>query len=143
MAAAEPASSGQPAPQGPAQGQRPPPAPPAPPPQLGAPAGGSSRHEKSLGLLTAKFVSLLQEAQDGVLDLKAVSAAGRGRGGGGEGGGEGRGGHPARAAQRAASRGRRAAGLGVSRGGRAPGPQTKTSPARPLGRAATLRVRGA
>ena len=31
-----------------------------------------SRHEKSLGLLTTKFVSLLQEAQDGVLDLKHV-----------------------------------------------------------------------
>lgn len=33
----------------------------------------SSRHEKSLGLLTIKFVSLLQEAKDGVLDLKVVS----------------------------------------------------------------------
>ena len=33
-----------------------------------------SRHEKSLGLLTTKFVSLLQEAKDGVLDLKVVSA---------------------------------------------------------------------
>ena len=32
-----------------------------------------SRHEKSLGLLTTKFVSLLQEAKDGVLDLKVVS----------------------------------------------------------------------
>lgn len=32
-----------------------------------------SRHEKSLGLLTTKFVTLLQEAKDGVLDLKAVS----------------------------------------------------------------------
>ncbi|MEJ1288369.1 E2F transcription factor 5 [Cricetulus griseus] len=32
-----------------------------------------SRHEKSLGLLTTKFVSLLQEAQDGVLDLKAAA----------------------------------------------------------------------
>ena len=32
-----------------------------------------SRHEKSLGLLTSKFVSLLQEAKDGVLDLKVVS----------------------------------------------------------------------
>lgn len=32
-----------------------------------------SRHEKSLGLLTAKFVTLLQEAKDGVLDLKVVS----------------------------------------------------------------------
>ncbi|XP_029464608.1 transcription factor E2F4 isoform X2 [Rhinatrema bivittatum] len=31
-----------------------------------------SRHEKSLGLLTTKFVSLLQEAKDGVLDLKAA-----------------------------------------------------------------------
>lgn len=35
--------------------------------------GTPSRHEKSLGLLTTKFVSLLQEAKDGVLDLKAVS----------------------------------------------------------------------
>ncbi|XP_066579383.1 transcription factor E2F5 isoform X3 [Amia ocellicauda] len=34
---------------------------------------GSSRHEKSLGLLTAKFVSLLQEAKDGVLDLKVAA----------------------------------------------------------------------
>lgn len=33
-----------------------------------------SRHEKSLGLLTTKFVSLLQEAKDGVLDLKVVCA---------------------------------------------------------------------
>lgn len=33
----------------------------------------SSRREKSLGLLTMKFVSLLQEAKDGVLDLKVVS----------------------------------------------------------------------
>ena len=32
-----------------------------------------SRHEKSLGLLTAKFVALLQEAKDGVLDLKMVN----------------------------------------------------------------------
>ncbi|XP_078735707.1 transcription factor E2F5-like [Lampetra fluviatilis] len=32
-----------------------------------------SRHEKSLGLLTAKFVSLLQEAPDGVLDLKVAA----------------------------------------------------------------------
>ncbi|XP_060100600.1 transcription factor E2F5-like [Heteronotia binoei] len=43
-----------------------------------AAAGGgggssSSRQEKSLGLLTAKFVSLLQEAKDGVLDLKAAA----------------------------------------------------------------------
>ena len=34
--------------------------------------GTPSRHEKSLGLLTTKFVSLLQEAKDGVLDLKVV-----------------------------------------------------------------------
>lgn len=87
MAAAESASSVQSAPQDQDQGQWAPPASPAPPSQLGGPAGGSSRHEKSLGLLTAKFVSLLQEAQDGVLDLKAVSALrlrggnwGRGRG---------------------------------------------------------------
>ncbi|XP_060099533.1 transcription factor E2F5 [Heteronotia binoei] len=32
-----------------------------------------SRHEKSLGLLTTKFVSLLQEAKDSVLDLKAAA----------------------------------------------------------------------
>lgn len=32
-----------------------------------------SRHEKSLGVLTMKFVSLLQQAEDGVLDLKMVS----------------------------------------------------------------------
>lgn len=34
-----------------------------------------SRYEKSLGLLTMKFVSLLQEAKDGVLDLKVVSGS--------------------------------------------------------------------
>ena len=34
--------------------------------------GTPSRHEKSLGLLTTKFVNLLQEAKDGVLDLKVV-----------------------------------------------------------------------
>ncbi|KAG7455177.1 hypothetical protein MATL_G00253770 [Megalops atlanticus] len=34
---------------------------------------GSSRHEKSLGLLTIKFVTLLQEAKDGVLDLKVAA----------------------------------------------------------------------
>ncbi|XP_008589964.1 PREDICTED: transcription factor E2F5 [Galeopterus variegatus] len=81
MAAAEPASSGQQAPQGQGQGQRPPPQPaqaqspqpPPPPQQLGGAGGGSSRHEKSLGLLTTKFVSLLQEAKDGVLDLKAAA----------------------------------------------------------------------
>lgn len=32
-----------------------------------------SRHEKSLGLLTSRFVTLLQEAKDGVLDLKMVT----------------------------------------------------------------------
>ncbi|KAJ7986177.1 hypothetical protein DPEC_G00348070 [Dallia pectoralis] len=31
------------------------------------------RHERSLGLLTTKFVSLLQEAKDGVLDLKVAA----------------------------------------------------------------------
>ncbi|XP_076337094.1 transcription factor E2F5-like [Tachypleus tridentatus] len=35
--------------------------------------GAPSRHEKSLGLLTTKFVSLLQEAKDGVLDLKMAA----------------------------------------------------------------------
>ncbi|XP_036906119.1 transcription factor E2F5 isoform X2 [Sturnira hondurensis] len=73
MAAAQPGSSGQAAQQGQSQSYRPSPSSPAPPLQLGGPAGGSSRHEKSLGLLTAKFVSLLQEAQDGVLDLKAAA----------------------------------------------------------------------
>ncbi|XP_051028745.1 transcription factor E2F5 isoform X3 [Acomys russatus] len=73
MAAAEPASSAQPTPQAQAQ---PPPVPPPGAPSSQPPAGlaaGSSRHEKSLGLLTTKFVSLLQEAQDGVLDLKAAA----------------------------------------------------------------------
>ncbi|ROT73316.1 Transcription factor E2F4 [Penaeus vannamei] len=32
-----------------------------------------SRQEKSLGLLTSKFVSLLQEAEDGVLDIKSAA----------------------------------------------------------------------
>lgn len=52
-------------------------------------AGAPSRHEKSLGLLTTKFVSLLQEAKDGVLDLKLVRgqpAGGEGSAGGGLGG---------------------------------------------------------
>lgn len=31
------------------------------------------RYEKSLGLLTTRFVSLIQKAKDGVLDLKVVS----------------------------------------------------------------------
>src|SRR5690606_23185478 len=35
-------------------------------------ASNSSRHEKSLGLLTTRFVSLLQDAKDGILDLKQV-----------------------------------------------------------------------
>ncbi|XP_030220640.1 transcription factor E2F5 isoform X1 [Gadus morhua] len=35
--------------------------------------GTPSRHEKSLGLLTIKFVTLLQEAKDGVLDLKLAA----------------------------------------------------------------------
>ncbi|XP_077502610.1 transcription factor E2F5-like isoform X2 [Amblyomma americanum] len=38
-----------------------------------AEAGAPSRHEKSLGLLTTKFVTLLQEAPDGVLDLKVAA----------------------------------------------------------------------
>ncbi|XP_010877999.1 transcription factor E2F4 [Esox lucius] len=33
----------------------------------------SLRHERSLGLLTTKFVTLLQEAKDGVLDLKVAA----------------------------------------------------------------------
>ncbi|KAI1287826.1 Transcription factor E2F4 [Halotydeus destructor] len=33
----------------------------------------ASRHEKSLGLLTTRFVSLLQDAKDGVLDLKQAA----------------------------------------------------------------------
>ncbi|CAI9155593.1 unnamed protein product [Rangifer tarandus platyrhynchus] len=45
----------------------------AEPASCAPPGPGSSRHEKSLGLLTAKFVSLLQEAKDGVLDLKAAA----------------------------------------------------------------------
>ena len=32
----------------------------------------TKRHEKSLGLLTVKFVKLLKEAKDGILDLKEV-----------------------------------------------------------------------
>jgi len=35
--------------------------------------GTPSRHEKSLGLLTSRFVSLLQEAKDGILDLKVAA----------------------------------------------------------------------
>lgn len=39
--------------------------------------GNASRHEKSLGLLTTRFVSLLQDAKDGVLDLKLVCTSDR------------------------------------------------------------------
>lgn len=35
--------------------------------------GAVSRHEKSLGLLTTKFVNLLQSSEGGILDLKHVS----------------------------------------------------------------------
>lgn len=48
---------------------------------LGTPAtlrAATSRHEKSLSVLTMKFVALLQQAEDGVLDLKVVSDAGAG-----------------------------------------------------------------
>ena len=38
----------------------------------GGNSNNASRHEKSLGLLTTRFVSLLQDAKDGVLDLKVV-----------------------------------------------------------------------
>ncbi|CAH6777273.1 transcription factor E2F5 [Phodopus roborovskii] len=71
MAAAEPGGPAQPTPQ--AQPPAPAPAPPPGAPPSQPPAALSSRHEKSLGLLTTKFVSLLQEAQDGVLDLKAAA----------------------------------------------------------------------
>ncbi len=37
------------------------------------PHSESSRFEKSLGLLTQKFVSLLQEADGGLLDLKVAA----------------------------------------------------------------------
>ncbi|XP_071014068.1 transcription factor E2F4-like [Oncorhynchus clarkii lewisi] len=39
----------------------------------GSDAPQSQRHERSLGLLTTKFVTLLQEAKDGVLDLKVAA----------------------------------------------------------------------
>lgn len=55
-------------------------------PQAPPPPGTPSRHEKSLGLLTTKFVSLLQEAKDGVLDLKLVRPGLRGDRGYGESG---------------------------------------------------------
>ena len=41
--------------------------------EFNSPGTPSGRHEKSLGLLTTKFVSLLQEAKDGVLDLKMAA----------------------------------------------------------------------
>ncbi|XP_060114508.1 transcription factor E2F4-like [Heteronotia binoei] len=43
--------------------------------EFGLPPPGSSptQHKKSLGLLTTKFVSLLQEAKDGVLNLKRAA----------------------------------------------------------------------
>lgn len=40
-----------------------------------SPADGSTRFEKSLGLLTTRFVTLLQEAEDGILDLKLAADA--------------------------------------------------------------------
>ncbi|XP_037587252.1 transcription factor E2F4-like [Cebus imitator] len=42
-------------------------------PQAPPPPGTPSRHEKNLGLLTTKLVLLLQEAKDGVLDLKLAA----------------------------------------------------------------------
>ena len=39
-----------------------------------------SRHEKSLGLLTTKFVEMLKSAEGGLLDLKKVAASVGGRG---------------------------------------------------------------
>ena len=40
----------------------------------GGSSGETSRRDKSLGLLTTKFVQLLQESPDGILDLKVVCA---------------------------------------------------------------------
>ena len=39
---------------------------------MDSPGDANSRFEKSLGLLTTRFVTLLQEAPEGVLDLKLV-----------------------------------------------------------------------
>jgi len=39
----------------------------------GTNGNNASRHEKSLGLLTTRFVSLLQDAKDGCLDLKEAA----------------------------------------------------------------------
>lgn len=61
---------------------------PQPPGGGSGAAGAPSRHEKSLGLLTTKFVSLLQEAKDGVLDLKLVRGLPAGWGGRAPGGAE-------------------------------------------------------
>ena len=36
----------------------------------GSPPPVTGRHEKSLGLLTSKFVELLQSSKGGILDLK-------------------------------------------------------------------------
>ena len=47
---------------------------------VGNGCNSASRHEKSLGLLTTRFVSLLQDAKDGVLDLKIVSSLSEERG---------------------------------------------------------------
>lgn len=41
-------------------------------PVTAPPVTPGSRYEKSLGLLTTRFVTLLQKAKDGVLDLKEV-----------------------------------------------------------------------
>ncbi|XP_028391971.1 transcription factor E2F4-like [Dendronephthya gigantea] len=41
--------------------------------EFSSPGTPTGRHEKSLGLLTTKFVNLLQEAKDGVLDLKMAA----------------------------------------------------------------------
>ncbi len=38
----------------------------------GSPPPVTGRHEKSLGLLTSKFVELLQSSKGGILDLKKV-----------------------------------------------------------------------
>ena len=39
---------------------------------MDTPGDSNSRFEKSLGLLTTRFVTLLQEAEEGILDLKQV-----------------------------------------------------------------------
>ena len=38
-----------------------------------SPPPAAGRHEKSLGLLTTKFVELLQSSEGGILDLKKVT----------------------------------------------------------------------